>query len=57
MAAADPGKFVSEYSTTNDGENGHLTVVAISASAAQVVTTGIRSICEQRPQLFIKLGV
>jgi DNA-binding transcriptional LysR family regulator len=54
-AVADLGKFVNEFSTLSDGGYGHLTVGAISASAAQVVTTGIREIRRQRPQLVIKL--
>ncbi|KAA1014573.1 LysR family transcriptional regulator [Paraburkholderia panacisoli] len=54
-AVADLGKFVSEFSTLRDGGYGHLTVGAISASAAQVVTTGIKEIRQQRPKLVIKL--
>ena len=54
-AVADLGRFVSEFSTLKNGGYGHLTVGAISASAAQLVTTGIREIRESRPQLVIKL--
>jgi DNA-binding transcriptional LysR family regulator len=54
-ALADLGKFVSEFGTLKNGGYGHLTVGAISASAAQVVAMGIREIREQRPQLVIKL--
>jgi DNA-binding transcriptional LysR family regulator len=54
-AVADLGKFVSELDTLRAGGHGHLTVGAISASAAQIVTTGIRDILEMRPRLVIKL--
>ena len=54
-AVADLGRFVSEFSTLRSGGYGHLTVGAISASAAQVVTAGIREIRQQRPQLVIRL--
>ena len=52
---ADLGKFVSEFSTLSNGGYGHLTVGAISASAAQMVTASIREIRQRRPQLVIKL--
>jgi DNA-binding transcriptional LysR family regulator len=52
---ADLGKFVSEFSTLSNGGYGHLTVGAISASAAQVLTASIKEISSQRPQLVIKL--
>lgn len=54
-AVADLGKFVSELETLRTGGHGHLTVGAISASAAQVVTAGIRDILQLRPRLVIKL--
>lgn len=54
-AVADLGKFVSELETLRAGGHGHLTVGAISASAAQVVTAGIRDILAMRPRLVIKL--
>jgi DNA-binding transcriptional LysR family regulator len=54
-AVAGLGKFLSEFSTLRDGGYGHLTVGAISASAAQVVIAGIKEIRQQRPQLVIKL--
>lgn len=52
---ADLGKFVSELDTLRAGGHGHLTVGAISASAAQIVTAGIRDILRSRPRLVIKL--
>lgn len=54
-AVADLGRFVSELQTLRAGGHGHLTVGAISASAAQVVTAGIREILQLRPRLVIKL--
>ncbi|WER45484.1 LysR substrate-binding domain-containing protein [Cupriavidus sp. WKF15] len=54
-AVADLGKFVSELETLRAGGHGHLTVGAISASAAQVVTAGIREILQKRPRLVIRL--
>jgi DNA-binding transcriptional LysR family regulator len=54
-ALADLGKFVSELDTLRSGGHGHLTIGAISASAAQVVTAGIRDILQKRPRLVIKL--
>lgn len=52
---ADLGKFVSELETLRAGGHGHLTVGAISASAAQAVTVSIREILQQRPRLVVKL--
>ncbi|EON18215.1 LysR family transcriptional regulator [Cupriavidus necator] len=54
-ALAELGKFVSELEALRAGGHGHLTVGAISASAAQVVTTAIREILQQRPRLVVKL--
>ncbi|WP_321806434.1 LysR family transcriptional regulator [Burkholderia sp. BCC1993] len=54
-AIADLGKFVSELDTLRAGGHGHLTVGAISASAAQLVTAGIRDVLRERPRLVIKL--
>ncbi|HWK43905.1 MAG TPA: LysR family transcriptional regulator [Stellaceae bacterium] len=54
-ALADLGRFVREFNNLKSGGHGYLTVGAISASAAQVVTTGIKEIHQQRPRLVIKL--
>jgi DNA-binding transcriptional LysR family regulator len=54
-AVTDLGRFVNEFSTLKNGGYGHLTVGAISASAAQLVIEGIREIRRRRPQLLIKL--
>ncbi|SOZ40937.1 LysR substrate-binding domain-containing protein [Cupriavidus neocaledonicus] len=54
-ALAELGKFVSELEALRAGGHGHLTVGAISASAAQVVTTAIRELLQQRPRLIVKL--
>ncbi len=52
---ADLGKFANEFATLQGGGFGHLTVGAISASAAQVVVAGIKEIQRRRPRLIIKL--
>nr|WP_315591737.1 LysR substrate-binding domain-containing protein [uncultured Cupriavidus sp.] len=54
-ALAELGKFMSELEALRAGGHGHLTVGAISASAAQVVTSAIRDILQQRPRLMVKL--
>jgi DNA-binding transcriptional LysR family regulator len=54
-ALGDLGRFVSEFTTLKNGGYGHITVGAISASAAQLVTAGISEIRRQRPQLVVKL--
>jgi DNA-binding transcriptional LysR family regulator len=54
-AVADLGKFCGEFTTLSKGGYGHLTVGAISASAAQLVTLGIREMLLRRPRLVIKL--
>ncbi|MGF6780778.1 LysR family transcriptional regulator [Paraburkholderia sp. GAS334] len=52
---ADLGKFASEFATLQSGGYGRLTVGAISASAAQVVISGVKEIQRRRPRLIIKL--
>jgi DNA-binding transcriptional LysR family regulator len=54
-ALGDLGRFVGEFTTLKNGGYGHITVGAISASAAQLVTAGISEIRRQRPQLVVKL--
>ncbi len=54
-ALGELGRFVSEFTTLKNGGYGHITVGAISASAAQLVTAGISEIRRQRPQLVVKL--
>ncbi len=54
-AMADLGKFANEFVTQQGGGYGHLTVGAISASAAQLVIAAVREIQRQRPRLVIKL--
>lgn len=54
-ALGDLGRFMSEFTTLKNGGYGHITVGAISASAAQLVTAGIGEIRRQRPQLVVKL--
>ncbi|NIF71474.1 MULTISPECIES: LysR family transcriptional regulator [unclassified Burkholderia] len=49
------GKFANEFVTQQGGGYGHLTVGAISASAAQIVIAAIREIQARRPRLVIKL--
>lgn len=52
---ADLGRFAGEFVTQQGGGYGHLTVGAISASAAQLVIAAIREIHGRRPRLVIKL--
>ncbi|RQZ16679.1 LysR family transcriptional regulator [Burkholderia sp. Bp9031] len=54
-AVADLGRFAGEFDTLRAGGHGHLTIGAISASAAQVVADGIRDILRERPRLVVKL--
>jgi DNA-binding transcriptional LysR family regulator len=54
-AVADLGKFVNELDALRMGGHGHLTVGAISASAAGVVAAGMRDILRKRPLLRIRL--
>lgn len=55
VSLADLGKFVGEFNALRDGGHGHLTVGAISASAAQLLTASIKEVRELRPLLSIKL--
>lgn len=55
VALADLGKFVGEFNALRNGGHGHLTVGAISASAAQLLTASIKEVRERRPLLSIKL--
>ncbi|SIT44188.1 LysR family transcriptional regulator [Paraburkholderia piptadeniae] len=54
-AVADLGKFVNELDALRMGGHGHLTVGAISASAAGVVAEAMRDILRKRPLLRIRL--
>lgn len=54
-ALADFSKFVSEFNTLKSGGHGHLTVGAISASAAQLLTAAIKEIRQRRPLLVVKI--
>jgi DNA-binding transcriptional LysR family regulator len=54
-ALADLSRFVQEFQTLKQGGHGQLTVGAISASAAQLLTAGIREIRQRRPLLVIRL--
>ena len=51
----DLGRFISEFSTLRDGGHGHLTVGAISASAAQLLIISIKEVRERRPLLMIRI--
>lgn len=55
VGLADLSKFVGEFNALRNGGHGHLTVGAISASAAQLLTASIKEVREQRPLLSIKL--
>lgn len=55
VGLADLGKFVGEFNALRNGGHGHLTVGAISASAAQLLTASIKEVRERRPLLSIKL--
>lgn len=55
VGLADLSKFVGEFNALRNGGHGHLTVGAISASAAQLLTASIKQVREQRPLLSIKL--
>ncbi len=52
---AELGKFANEFATQQGGGYGHLSVGAISASAAQVVIAAVREIHVRRPRLVIRL--
>lgn len=52
---ADVSKFVNEFNTLKSGGHGNLTVGAISASAAQLLTSAIREIRLRRPLLVVKI--
>lgn len=54
-ALSDLGRFVGEFSALRDGGHGHLTVGAISASAAQLLITCIREVRQRRPMLMIRI--
>src|SRR6476661_7499680 len=54
-ALSDLGRFVGDFSALRDGGHGHLTVGAISASAAQLLITCIREVREKRPMLMIRI--
>lgn len=54
-ALSDLNRFVSDFSALRDGGHGHLTVGAISASAAQLLITCIREVREKRPMLMIRI--
>jgi DNA-binding transcriptional LysR family regulator len=54
-ALADLGKFVGEFNTLKSGGHGNLVVGAISASAAQLLTSAIREIRQRRPLLVVKI--
>lgn len=55
VGLADLGKFVGEFNALRNGGHGHLTVGAISASAARLLTASIKEVRERRPLLSIKL--
>jgi DNA-binding transcriptional LysR family regulator len=55
VGLADLGKFVGEFNALRNGGHGHLTVGAISASAAQLLTASIKEVRKRRPLLSIKL--
>jgi DNA-binding transcriptional LysR family regulator len=55
VTLAELNKFVSEFRTLKSGGHGHLTVGAISASAAQLLTATIREIRQRRPLLVVKI--
>jgi DNA-binding transcriptional LysR family regulator len=54
-ALSDMGRFVSEFNMLRDGGHGHLTVGAISASAAQLLIAAVKELREQRPLVIIKI--
>lgn len=54
-ALAEFNRFVTEFNTLKEGGHGHLTVGAISASAAQLLTATIREIRQRRPLLVVKI--
>lgn len=55
VSLAELAKFVGEFNGLRNGGHGHLTVGAISASAAQLLTASIREVRLQRPLLSIKI--
>jgi len=52
---SDLGRFVSEFNTLRDGGHGHLTVGAISASAAQLLIASVKELRQRRPLVIIKI--
>jgi DNA-binding transcriptional LysR family regulator len=48
-------RFVSEFEALKSGGHGHLTVGAISGSAAQLMTAAIQEIHQLRPLLVVKV--
>ena len=52
---AEGSRFVSEFEALKNGGHGHLTVGAISGSAAQLLTAAIREIHRLRPLLVVKV--
>jgi DNA-binding transcriptional LysR family regulator len=54
-ALHDLGRFVGDFGALRDGGHGHLTVGAISASAAQLLITCIREVRRSRPMLMIRI--
>lgn len=55
VALAELSKFVGEFNALRNGGHGHLTVGAISASAAQLLTATIKEVRQRRPLLSIKI--
>lgn len=55
VALADMSKFAGEFNALRNGGHGHLTVGAISASAAQLLTASIKEVRQRRPLLSIKI--
>jgi len=52
---SDLGRFVSEFNTLREGGHGHLTVGAISASAAQLLIAAVKELRQRRPLVIIKI--